>query len=551
MADEDAFVKVKLKLTAYIGGTEFDDVVSMSATFGLNSIPTASIVVAVGEDPNRQKLATIHTARPNLQPRDIVRVFVEMIPESGRTEKIPGQKYKVFEGYLSGIGYQRSHNSANYTINVVHWIDDLNNSGALTGNWFPGAQYDLAQSAMYNALQEGGGMPVPVPLLDPTHKHTKISNITADLWLQTLSPIYKELASWAYGRQQALPGSGHLLGTNSAAIGIGEGVIPPGALNRMPGTGAGYYRPLALRAGGLQGPEFDAALRHGLQVENVNSYKYTTFWSKLVGEIAPQFFFAISPAVDWALPIPFFAALSAEYKTIKADEYSYANFNANMAQLLESVDIFYPVGCNPTGSGGMGVIGRAFGMEKPLGTYEGVSKRGLRLYKEPPAWLTNPAAWYTKSAASTGEGGPLPGDQAVPNRGAKSAPTRDPGAVMSMLKGSKFLSYLAEHWYKSELLYQRYGEMSGYLRFDIAPGSIVKIETPPKDREWYGGVDAYMFATVTQVSYSINAERAMAGTSFSLAHIRTEEENNNPKITSAFPPMYTSRWRGGPLADPI
>lgn len=547
----DPFVKVKLRLNAIIGGADFDDVVSMSATFGLNAIPTASIVVAVGKDYKRNKIAKIHRLRNKLRPRDPVQVFVEMIPESGDVEKIPGKKYKIFEGYLSGIGYQRSHNSANFTISAVHWLDDLNNSGALTGNWMPGAGYDMAQAALYNILAEGGALGLGTPTLDPRRQIVNIPNIRSDLWLNVLQPIYKKLAEWAKGRQQAVPASGSGGGTNSAAI--GPSPFGPGALLRMPGTGAKYYTPVALDVTGLSGTEIEDCIRVGLQLVDTGSFAHTTFWNKIVGETAPQFFFAISPAVDWALPIPFFAGLKTEYKTIKADEYSYANFNANMSQLLESVDVFYPINCSMTNSSGLGSVLGAVGLEKPLGFYPAdvdQNKQGLKLYKEPPGWLSNPVPWNRNTIGTTGEGGPVPGDGAAPNFGSSSPIVRAPRAMLEMIKNSKVAHRLAEHWYKSELLYQRYGEMSGYLRFDIAPGSIVKIETPPRDINWYNDRNNHMFATVTQVSYSINAERAMAGTSFSLAHIRTEDENDDEKITSAKPPMFLQPWKGGPLADP-
>lgn len=549
----DPFVKVKLKLNAIIGGADFDDVVSITSTFGLNSIPTASIVVAVGKDYKRNKNATIHQQRSKLRPRDPVQVFLEMIPQSGDTSKIPGKKYKIFEGYLSGVGYQRSHNSANFTINVVHWLDDLNNSGALTGNWMPGASYDMAQAALYNALAPGGGgLGLGTPTLDPRRDIVSIGNLQSDMWLNVLQPIYKTIAEWAKGRQQALDASGSGGGSNSAAI--GPTPFGPGALLRMPGKGAAYYTPVALNLRGLSGTEMADCIRVGLQLVDSNSFAYTTFWNKIVGETAPQFFFAISPSVDWALPIPFFAGLKQEWKTINADEYSYANFNANMSQMLESVDVFYPINNSMTNSSGMGSVTGAVGLEKPLGFFPpkpSQNRQGLKLYKEPPAWLSNPVQWNRKSGASTAVAGPAVGDMAAPNFGSQTSKTQSPRGMLEMMKSSKVATRLAEHWYKSELLYQRYGEMSGYLRFDVAPGSIIKIETPPRDKEYYGDDNHYMYATVTQVSYAINAERAMAGTSFSLAHIRTQDENADSTITAAKPPMFMSAWPGGPLADPM
>jgi hypothetical protein len=94
------------------------------------------------------------------------------------------------------------------------------------------------------------------------------------------------------------------------------------------------------------------------------------------------------------------------------------------------------------------------------------------------------------------------------------------------------------------VLSQRYGEMSGKLRFDIAPGSIIKIKEP--DLRTASEVTTY--AAVTHVSFVINAEQHTAGTSFTLLNLRSELENNDELYTSEKPPLYPDgKWVGGPL----
>lgn len=565
MAADDKYVKVKFQIDAQIGDVYFDDVVSVSATFGLNTIPTATLTVAVGKDHKRDKLATIHTERAKLKPRDPSRVFLTIKPESGNTDKIKtggllaamggGTRFKIFEGYLAGIGYQRSHNNANYTLNLVHWLDDLNNSSALVGNWFPGSSYDLAQTAIYNALGPDGTAGLGVPTLDPQRTIVTLANVQEDLWLKSIRPMYEKIATWGNARDQLVSPNGRPTSKapNHAAIGP-TSLGPDGALKRMPGTGAKYYKPLSLDLSGIIFPDVADAIRHALQLDLINSFEYNTFWNKLVGQQAPQFFFAISPAVDWALPIPFFAGLDREWVTIYADEYSYANFNASMQQMIESVDVFHPVNASMIDTGGLGASEGATGMRTPFGQFPGNTSdtyHGLKLYKEPPKWLTNVVRYHAHSPGATGIGGPQIGDTAAPNFGATASVGPASPIIKENIRSSGTADRLAEHWYKSEVLYQRYGEMSGHLRFDIAPGSIIKIETPPKDVVRYGAQDKHMFATVTQVSYVINAEKAVAGTSFSLAHIRTEEENDNPLYTAGEAPLFFDFWEGGPLADPL
>jgi hypothetical protein len=58
------------------------------------------------------------------------------------------KKFVVFDGYYAGIGYQRSAGDyANYTVQLVHWLDDLNTASMANPNFLPGAPYDLSEAA--------------------------------------------------------------------------------------------------------------------------------------------------------------------------------------------------------------------------------------------------------------------------------------------------------------------------------------------------------------------------------------------------------------------
>jgi hypothetical protein len=133
-----------------------------------------------------------------------------------------------------------------------------------------------------------------------------------------------------------------------------------------------------------------------------------------------------------------------------------------------------------------------------------------------------------------------------------------PEAAQRELVDSNALSRFAEHYFKTEVLSQRFGELSGKLRFDIAPGSVVQIETPPDDptkRNREVTPEDSVYATVIQVSFVINAEKAAAGTSFVLSHLRSYGENTELQYTRCEncggadrPPLYSKPWFGGPLA---
>ncbi|NDD52503.1 hypothetical protein EBZ39_01255 [bacterium] len=534
------YVYSKFRITAEIAGTVFDDIVAISATFGLNSIPTASLTVAVGYDAasGGTREATIHKLRKQIKPRDRVKVWLDISTEAGQTDKMESDTFLIFEGMVAGIGYQRSHNSANYVLQLIHWLDDLNNSSALNGKWFQNAPFLMATNAAFLSLQKEGTTTSPVPIIDANGDIIKIANIANDLWALVIKPIFEALCTYdlSNGRK------------NDAALKALEKMAVAGGKTGAP--------PLGLNLAGLEGNNITLAMRSALTKDALESFAYTSFWGKLVGEYAPQFFFAVSPAIEHASVIPFFGGLKHDgNKTyvIKADDYSYANFNATMSQLIDSVVAFWPWQMDPMlGIGGKVKNSALF--TNPAGQYPppenfDEERAGLKLFKDLPSWLASMAPWPIFTGPTTGIKGPAPGD-CLARGEAKDSPPPDwylaPDVAQQIYDGAG--ERFAEHFYKTEFLSQRYGELSGKLRFDIAPGSIVRIELPDSEIQSDGAI----IAAVTQVSYAINAERALAGTSFALSYTRTEEEDEDTKyISQTYPPLYReeSKWPGGPLGN--
>jgi hypothetical protein len=553
MADPYVYSKFALKaiITTKSGDVTFDDVVSIGSTFKLNDIPTAELEVAVGYEArsNRTKKATIHDAKNKLRPRDKVVVTLTITPAAGDKEKTESGEFVIFEGFLTGIGYNRAINGASYHLHVVHWLDDLNNSSAINGNWFPNAPHDLAyNAACYATKRSDGNASVfdepadqegqSVPIFDSDGSTISKTNAEKDLWGDVIKPVLTEIAKYTVPPEKR---------ENTAAI---------EAFKRIPGRGQRFNTPLALDLSGLSESNIQDSLRRALTNDALASFGYTSFWGKIEGEYASQFFFAVSPGVEHALMIPFFGGLRWEAgkgKEITADEYISANFNANMKQLLEAIVVHWPIHSGPNHeSGGEGDTVDEFA--EPLGAYPpvtpGIDRPGLKLFKEPPGWISNNSSWTGGTGASTGIKGSTPGDCMAPGTGDPNPPKDWLTAAKAArkMRSSNVCQRFAHHWYKTELLGARFGSLSGKLRFDIAPGSIVRIEMPIKEI----GSDGYMVAAVTSVSYIIDAERMQAGTSFALGYIRTIEEDADEKISTTFAPLYKAgtAWHGGPLKTP-
>jgi hypothetical protein len=546
------FVRSEFQLTAEFTDAQsgvrkamFKDIVSMSATFALNSIPVASLVVACGYDVrDEKKPATIASALEVLKPRDKVKVTLTVRSNDGETSLMPDGRGVIFEGYYAGTGYQRSNNSASYTLHLIHWLDDLNCSSMINGNWHPGVPHDLAQAANADVAEARGGSNLnnagvtnAVPIVDRTNSIIKQSNMRADLWEKVLKPMFKEIASFSHPREQSYAKDNNPLtnGNNAAAM---------AALERMPGT-APLPAKLPLFMGGVNAKAIENGANKGISLIAKSGMAYSSFWGKLVGEYAPAFLFAVSPCPEFANVIPFFGGLRGFWKEIDGREYNYANFNSSMASLIESIEIRYSQ--KQTSNWAVGGRGQALSYYRPWGRFPKKNKdlRGQIIVKDPPGWLAEAITQGAYAPLTTGFGQRV-GDTMAPGKGPAAPPagTLRPADTESNIEKSNLINLFCEHWYKTEVLSQRYGELSGKLRFDIAPGSIVKINKP----DLATSSERAVYAAVTHVSYLINAEQHTAGTSFTLLNLRSELENNDSLFTSETPPLYPDgKWVGGPL----
>jgi hypothetical protein len=551
----EPYIRTEFTLTATINGVEFKDVVSYQSAFALNIIPTCSLTLAAGREVRSGEEATIHKQLESLEPRSKATVTLTIKSTQGRLNSpiLDGMKdgtYTIFEGYYAGMGYQRSHNNASYTLHLIHWLDDLNCSSVLNGNWFPGAPHDLAQAASVSAVSEltggSGSYAAGIPLIDLKKDGKNVvskSNMEKDLWAEVLKPIFEALAKMKHmftqtdGGEFAAPGAVDGFENNAAAL---------RALARMIGD-APVPAKLDLDLGGVDALLISISAHEGISRLILNGMAYSSFWSKLTGEIGPSFLFSISPGVTFAQPIPFFAGLQKEYKTIYGEEYNYANFNANVAHLIESINVFY----SPQASSGAydgGVTPASIGYNDPWGRYPEKGKvrvRGNIMARDPPIWLCNPryaVLWTRETTLHYPAGSTADPEKGKPK---SSEGPLEPKELEENVKTSTILTRFCEHWYKSAILGQRYGEMSGKFRLDIAPGSILKIEPPDSA---IGQEKTTMWASVIQVGLMINAETHQAGTSFVLSNLRNTKENRDTvHFVKNIPPLYKTAWPGGPL----
>lgn len=561
MPEKQEFLNHGFDITIEIDGITFKDVIRVNATYELNGIPSCSAEVAVGYDMKKKKTATIHKAVEQLQNklRSPAKVTLEVFYKTpwfgwgDREERIKPGKYVLFEGYFIGVGWGRSRETYTYQLNFINWLDDLNCSSMLNGNFLPGLPGDLAQSAIKKSLSvlstgNGGEDPVAAPMIT-------YFPAGGDLWKEGFKPLFEKLAKQPHFREQS--------NTESATGGPGSNDAALEALKKIQHTPAnGDAEPELKFKDDAGATKLNASMPRIMSDLILQNMAYSSFWSKLVNEICAEFSLAVSPAAEGANVIPFFCGLRKPWKVIKATEYNMASFNCAATNLIEGVHLFYPGqnfvgfeqgGAHPQGTPSVG----ADGYYRPFGRFpeNNPDKRGFIMVKEAPIWLQKVAPQY-ETAATTA----LVVKQDA-HSGVKVNNNKPPKGKETQKEAIDNRRGLArgfcQHWFQTSVLSQRIGELSGRLRFDIAPGSIIEIETPRadignSDGGWFSPpTKVSYFGAVTTVSIVIDAESTAASTSFTLMSMRTNKENEeNDLITytdQESTPLYKKAWNGGVL----
>ena len=529
-----AVIKVK-NTRAVIGKHTFNDVVQFASNWGLNSIPMASLQVAVGRNVNGNALAKIHHAAKDLRNQQKAEVYVtfEVTDIEDADPGVESGEIKVFEGTVVGTGWQRGPNGGYFTINLLYWLGELNNSSAISASLHPGCPADMTFPAVFPAFGLNTTTPkvTPIPSFVPDISGDVAGGFD-DLWGNVFLPWLNTIASDdAFDRAY----------DDANAKGNPDVIA---ALKRM-GTNADGT-PLAVDLNGASAAVFADSLRLALVNEIGGNWINTTLWGKIIGEWAPAYWFSVVPRVEDALIVPFTGGLQGSPWAVIGDEdYDSADMNAQLLQVLRGVSIVHPITTSTSFDLNLGIPQAS--RSGALDIYQPDDiKTGMILFKDAPKWLCNTNVAHLMSADAEGVMDATVTTALDEINSAAAAQRKDDANDLGLLRN--VASAYAHQWYVLESLKGRTGEVAGKLRFDIAPGSnVLVVAGGAKNVPDSKNVTQNIFATVVQVSYVINAETRQAGTAFSLAHIRTEAENELESTSVAKPPLYQKAWSGAKL----
>jgi len=331
------------------------------------------------------------------------------------------------------------------------------------------------------------------------------------------------------------------------------------ALKRIEGPGSGdcsknYKWGVPLAFLGLGVPLIAESVAAAVTDSAVESYANTTFWSKLVENFCPLFNMAIVPMVDSAILIADTPSYNVDYwKTLGPDDCDSFDETSAEERPLRAVAVAGNYGSIAGAASGPVNDPRLIGGCYVAGSVEETD--GVVLVVAPPKWLES----LHKSGDSPPYNTGLQSNAATPTSytSRKGVDPDDPAYNGFVNQANKMYVQYAHAVYVANMLRGRVGSTAGRLRFDIAPGSCVKL---PQSRERFidnnDDLVEDRYANVSRVTISINCESGQAGTSFQMTHIRSETENKSFRSSVNRHPLFGEAIHGdgkhgAPLIDAL
>jgi hypothetical protein len=522
------------------------EVAQFSSNWAVNEIPTAVCLLAIGRkaQDGAKELATIHTEGRQAQMTK-AKVIFQPRKEYDLKEEWTGPK-TIFDGFFVGFSYRKISDKVYATASLIHWLAAMTFSSCLTATGHVANPTELNAAAVLN-LAGGTSLGGNISSIVMADIADNLVGAGSDLW-KAISAVFCRLA-----QEEQLP-----VNSTDACLGSGQAKANTealSALSRIEGSlcykgESKYHKALAIQSGSLAGV-IESAIAMAIGNETIESYSTFSFWDKLVGQFCPTYGMAVLPRHDTALVVADTPGYNkGHWRTLKPTEYDFFDMSAELVRPLQGVSVVAGWDSQTMGGVEEDLPGPAIRIG---GCYVEDSVQagdGVRMYIRAPSWLLSlrNLTEYGGSSSGTRTNAPTP-TSTTPDATAPAPKLQTPAQIASA--SDNMYDKYAKSVYVKEMLRGRVGTVSGKLRFDVAPGSVVRIESTPE--KFIGGEDQLaivVFGSVQRVTITINAEASLAGTSLSLAYVRSEEENKRPRTSVDEHPLFGQAVVvGAPLVD--
>lgn len=538
---------VKRKLVCYVtigdGDSTPYDVVQVTTEFAMNSIPTATVTLALGMNTKTNEVAKAAAILDNLFTfRKSIRIWAENPTDDEAVSLAAGLKASeavkpqiIFEGYIAGVGYQRNASGSVLSVSVEHWLSDLAASsmmGASTHSMTPG---DLQRSALLVNPRSGEGV-----------VRTKEASMLGKTWTAKIIRSAQGLISnlWEGGIKKIAEAGANADGlidvnrsadpvcANRATKNINNKAALD-ALTKMEGT-------LPLNTSTAE--NISSAIYKDLTSIFLENFAGQTIWDAIVSASA-NYMFAVAPGINRANVIPFLPCLSIQpepFYTLDAEQIFSVSLSGDMPRTIRGVALLFS-----TETGVMGGAPNETSVPRLRvgGAYIGTADcKGTVLYKQPPSWLSVASATYYATGADKRTNAPV---KTGVNTAGGTASNKE--SKTGTIKNTMELrDNYAKSLYGFEILKGRQGTISGPFRTDIGIGSYIEFEIP-KDLHDPQSSNKYFRGMVLRVTTSLDAQSSQAMTTFTIGYVRTQVEDAEGILTMTKHPIYTTTYLGGRL----
>jgi hypothetical protein len=520
-------------------------------------------MLAVGRNIRTQEVAKIHDKVNDITSLTPMKIFLEPFGDVATGKEWPAGEHVIFDGLVTGIGYQRTNNKLNIVVSGIHWLANMAFSSALSSTSHPTNPFMVNHDATKELFTVAGAGSKDPTLLSSQLVYPKVTleRVQTDFWGSTLKVIFcamaaqppmKFFAKECIGsvpkdpKNKALEALARIEGDSLDAKDDELGC----KFEAEDGSDASYAKPLSINIAGEDNGVIINSLVNAIGQQYTATWQGVTMWHKLQ-QYAAQYLFAIVPMAQRALVVPFTPSLREPWRVLELKDYTMTNQSLQLPRPIRSVSIY--------GGGTFSTLGTGSGNEDDPGftgfggcfVPEGFEDDavGVDLVRQAPAWLKNAARMPSRAGQSTGVNDTAPNNLKGTRRSKKARGKKGEGTPKEVNeKLGPALARYAQAVYYQEVLRGRTGMLTGKLRFDVAPGSTIQVEGARKDfLQDQSSIEDTFFATVTNVTIGLNATTSQAGTGFQLAYIRNQKENESENFSTKIHPIYEQTWKGAPL----
>lgn len=515
-----------------------------SMSYGLNSIPTATALIALGRDARTGQRSAVHGVIGQI--KQMAPVIVKLVGtlrdwDTNKTQW-PRGDHILFLGYVSGIAYRRSLGRVSLVLNMVNKLVDLSMSAAGSADVVPGAINDIMLSSTYRgaggeiSATAGGKFIGQLPDDISQDFSEGLLKVVEHLCEQNQLQTHK---AWCGGDQ----GVAATERDNSMALNVIKSSGLWRGIHNLEGTDE-YCKAYPLQIT----PRGSSFVSDWVGRRVAASLAGDSIWSMLIGSLLPSFGLYLIPISTEAYLAPIIPMSRLIGKTIKANEYVDFNMKMMSQRPLYGVGIFASYNLATVEKDGDGKL--CVGATYTARSSQGETNDGMWMFTQAPGWMDG---WVNYDPKVTDGNPDVVAMMNQPSHDAAGVETeavnRSPSNEVDGWNAT--MAQYARMLYASNSLRGREGSLVGKLRFDIAPGTTLRLEAKGDNTNLPDDLAASMVGLVASVTVTINAEQASATTSFKLTNLRTLFENADDRMSMSNHPFFPAHFNYAPLVKSL